>query len=268
MRWRFVYQRPQHLIGRFAKNLGQSGRRVFFWEEPVFGDSQATLERWLCPETGVLVLTPRLPSGGSEQEIHSILRELLDEFLSADQVTNYALWFYTPMALAFAHHLKPQLTVYDCMDELSLFKGAPPALREREDHLFARADLVFTGGQSLYEAKRTQHPDVHAFPSSVDVAHFEQARNAQEDPADQASIPHPRIGYCGVIDERIDLELIAGVAAARPDWHLVMIGPVVKIDPASLPRAGNIHYLGGKDYKELPRYFSGWDVAMIAVRAE
>jgi UDP-galactopyranose mutase len=136
-------------------------------------------------------------------------------------------------------------------------------LREREAELFSRADLVFTGGQSLYEAKRDQHENVYAFPSSVDVAHFAQARTNKEDPADQANIPHPRLGFFGVIDERMDIELLEGIAEARPDWHLVMIGPVVKIDPASLPRRENIHYLGGKDYKELPAYLAGWDLAML-----
>jgi UDP-galactopyranose mutase len=149
------------------------------------------------------------------------------------------------------------------MDELSMFKGASPTLREREEHLFRRADLVFTGGQSLYEAKKAQHPAVHAFPSSVDVPHFEKGRAGLADPGDQASIPHPRIGWCGVIDERMDIDLLRGVAEARPDLHFVMIGPVVKIDPASLPKLANVHYLGGKQYQELPAYIGNWDVAMM-----
>jgi UDP-galactopyranose mutase len=188
---------------------------------------------------------------------------LLDQLLEAQEIDEYVAWYYTPMMLGFSAHLRPRVTVYDCMDELSAFRGAPPELRERERELFARADLVFTGGHTLYEAKRAQHGDVHAFPSSVDVAHFAQARQLIADPADQAAIPHPRIGYCGVIDERMDLELIADVAAARPEWHLVMLGPVVKIDPATLPSAANIHWLGGKKYNELPAYMSGWDVAML-----
>jgi UDP-galactopyranose mutase len=122
---------------------------------------------------------------------------------------------------------------------------------------------VFTGGQSLYEAKRGRHPNVHAFPSSVDVAHFAQARTATSEPADQRPLPHPRLGFFGVIDERMDLDLLAAVATAQPDWQIVMLGPVVKIDPASLPRPANIHYLGGKTYEELPVYISGWDVALI-----
>src|SRR5579885_2899085 len=144
-----------------------------------------------------------------------------------------------------------------------MFQGAPPSLREREEHLFRRADLVFTGGHSLYEAKKNAHPDVHPFPSSVDVAHFEKGRAGLPDPEDQGGIPHPRIGWCGVIDERMDVNLLRGIAEARPDLHFVMIGPVVKIDPATLPRLANIHYLGGKPYYDLPAYIGNWDVAMM-----
>jgi UDP-galactopyranose mutase len=144
-----------------------------------------------------------------------------------------------------------------------MFKGAPPEMLPREAKLFERADLVFTGGQSLYEAKRDRHPSVHAFPSSIDVAHFEQALSVENEPADQKDIPHPRIGFCGVIDERTDIELLAQIADLRPDWQFVMIGPVVKIDENDLPRPSNIHYLGGKDYKDLPSYIGGWDVAMM-----
>jgi UDP-galactopyranose mutase len=167
------------------------------------------------------------------------------------------------MAVSFSTHLSPIATIYDCMDELSAFKDAPAALRQNEAKLFSRADLVFTGGQSLYEAKRKQHPRVHAFPSSVDVAHFIKARTHSTEPADQASIPHPRLGYVGVIDERMDVDLLAESARLKPDWHFVMVGPVVKIQESSLPKAPNIHYLGGKPYPELPAYLAGWDVALL-----
>ncbi|MBD0326041.1 MAG: glycosyltransferase, partial [Pyrinomonadaceae bacterium] len=143
------------------------------------------------------------------------------------------------------------------------FKNAPPALREHEQELFKRADLVFTGGQSLYEAKRHQHARVYAFPSSIDAAHFAQARNIKDEPIDQAELARPRLGFFGVIDERLDIELLDGLAQARPDWQLLMIGPVVKIDPADLPRRPNIHYLGSKSYGELPAYLAGWDVALL-----
>jgi UDP-galactopyranose mutase len=149
------------------------------------------------------------------------------------------------------------------MDELSGFAGAPAELRALETELLRRADVVFTGGQSLYEAKRHTHANIHAFPSSVDVEHFAQARRIASDPEDQAPLPRPRLGFFGVIDERMDLELLAGVADARPSWQIVMLGPVVKIDPASLPRRSNIHYLGAKTYQQLPYYIAGWDVALL-----
>jgi UDP-galactopyranose mutase len=209
------------------------------------------------------VVVPHLPENLSEAEIDAAQKTFLNNLLAEHHIQRYICWYYTPMAVGFTHHLKPLAIVYDCMDELSAFKNAPPTLRDREAHLFQRADLVFTGGQSLYEAKRDQHPNVYAFPSSVDVAHFAQARNLTTDPADQANIPHPRLGFYGVIDERMDLELLAGIADARPDWHIVMIGPVVKINPENLPQRANIHYLGAKQYQELPAYLTGWDLAIL-----
>jgi UDP-galactopyranose mutase len=149
------------------------------------------------------------------------------------------------------------------MDELSAFKGAHSRLADFEQELFKRVDLVFTGGQSLYEAKRSAHPAVHSFPSSIDVSHFGKARTITVDPSDQAAIPQPRLGFFGVIDERFDIELLEAVARKRPDWHFVMIGPVVKIHPNTLPRYPNIHYLGPKKYEELPGYLAGWDVALL-----
>jgi UDP-galactopyranose mutase len=204
-----------------------------------------------------------LPPHLSPDEEIECQRRLLLEAVRDHVDDEYVLWYYTPMAIPFTDGLTPAAVVYDCMDELSAFAGAPPGLKRFEEQLFARADLVFTGGASLYEAKRASHPRVMVFPSSVDVAHFGRARIAKTDPRDQSAIPAPRIGYCGVIDERIDYELLKGVAAARPDWHLVLVGPTAKIDPASMPRAANLHYLGGKDYAALPAYLGGWDVAML-----
>jgi UDP-galactopyranose mutase len=258
LRWGFVFQRPQHLMSRFAMN-----RRVVFFEEPYFHDGPAYLNAQICPNTGVQVLIPHLPHGLNESQVNQQLNSMLRQFLTDHQFNNYVLWYYTPMALKFSEGLNPVATVYDCMDELSAFKGAPPELRELEEELMRRADAMFTGGMSLYEVKANRHPNVHPFPSGVDVAHFKQARTTNVEPADQASIPHPRFGFAGVVDERFDIELVRGVAEMRPDWHIVVIGPVVKIDPESLPKAPNIHYLGGKDYKELPAYLSGWDVGVL-----
>jgi glycosyltransferase involved in cell wall biosynthesis len=257
LRWDFVYQRPQHLLSRCARD-----RRVFFVEEPLPSDGRARLDVRRAPD-GVMVVQPRLPEGLSVEATELAQETLLDELLAEHDIDDHVLWYYTPMARAFTRHLTPRAVVYDCMDELSLFKGAPPALHQRERELFECADIVFTGGHSLYESKRDKHPNVHAFPSSVDVAHFAGARMIRTDPADQAPIARPRMGYFGVIDERMDLDLIDAVAAARPDWQIVMVGPVVKIDPATLPRRANIHYLGGKSYQELPSYIAGWDVALM-----
>jgi UDP-galactopyranose mutase len=258
LRWDFVYQRPQHLLTRFAKE-----RRVFFVEEPIFDDGPVRLDV-SQRDCGVYVVVPRLTREfEGEGALHSVQREMIDRLFAEHNITEHFLWYYTPMAVAWSAHLKPLATVYDCMDELSAFRGAPSSLKEREAELFRRADLVFTGGQSLYEAKRDQHKNVFAFPSSIDASHFAQARCVECEPDDQAAIPHPRLGFFGVIDERMDIELLAAVADARPDWHLVMVGPIVKIDPADLPRRENIHYLGGKSYAELPAYLSGWDVALL-----
>lgn len=257
LRWGFVYQRPNHLMSRFARR-----GRVFFVEEPVEDTGPARMEAteisanlWVC--------TPHLPGGVTHERSELLQRELVDELLREREVTQPVVWFYTPMALPLAIHIRPALVVYDCMDELSGFRGAPPELVERERQLFARADLVFTGGHSLYEAKRKLHPAVFAFPSSVESAHFAQARAEQSDPTDQASIARPRLGFFGVLDERMDLGLLVRLAEERPNYQIVLIGPVVKISEASLPRGANIHYLGAKQYRDLPQYIAGWDVAIM-----
>ncbi len=258
LRWSFVFQRPQHLMTTFARTMN-----VVFWEEPVFGgpDTRACLVVDMDP-SGVEVATPHLPGNLSGPAIEAALRGLLNGHIEGRRGP-LVRWYYTPMMLGFSRHLAADCTVYDCMDELANFRFAPDDLLAREAELLAAADLVFTGGWSLYEAKRERHPSVHAFPSSVDTAHFAAARGAVEDPADQAALPHPRLGYYGVIDERMDLGLVAALAERHPDWSIVMLGPVVKLDEADLPRAPNIHWLGGKDYADLPRYAAGWDVALM-----
>ncbi|MCC4613462.1 glycosyltransferase family 1 protein [Xanthomonas campestris pv. esculenti] len=258
LRWSFVYQRPQHLMSRFAHDAN-----VLFWEEPIACDEPTPWLQVRGEDGGVHVLVPRLPAGCEGEAAVRVQRQLLDGYLAELGVADLLLWYYTPMSLGFSAHLQPRITVYDCMDELSAFRGAPPALVEYERTLLQRADVVFTGGYSIWEAKRALHGNAHAFPSSVDVAHFAAARAPQPEPADQAGIAHPRLGFYGVIDERFDVALLRSLAAQRPHWQFVMIGPVVKIDPSELPRADNIHYLGGKTYDELPAYLSGWDVALM-----
>ena len=260
LRWNFVFQRPQHLMCRFARTMN-----VVFWEEPVdIGPNEtAYLQvREAQDAPGVRVVVPHLPEGMPEEAREAALKRLLDAHLASLHGTLIA-WYYTPMMLPFSKHITPDVTVYDAMDELSKFKFAPEHLLDYEQELIDRADLVFTGGSSLYEAKKDRHPDVHCFPSSVDRAHFAKARAHLFDPADQEDLRRPRLGFYGVLDERFDTELLRKVAEMRPDWSFVMVGPIVKIAPEDLPRRPNIHYLGSKTYAELPSYLSGWDVALM-----
>ena len=259
LRWGFVYQRPQHLLSRFV-SLGM----VYVWEEPVYRTCTSPVLEVATSVEGVHVITPVLPeSDTSEETSIAVQRTLLDQYIAEQGIDNCVAWYYTPMALRFSDHLLPAVTVYDCMDELSAFKGAPPALVEEERRLFERADVVFAGGASLHAAKRTQHKNVHLFPSSVDRAHFATARTPSLEPGDQAAIPHPRIGFYGVLDERLDIELLREVALTHPEWHFVLIGPIVKVREEDLPHGENLHYLGQKSYAELPEYLGHWDIAML-----
>ena len=259
LRWDFVYQRPQHLLSRLARH-----RRVLVVEEPVRTDTLARWERQ-DPLPNLSVFRPHTPiqeDGFSEAQLGA-LRPLVWLLAQSERVQNGVLWFYTPMALPLADVFDPALVVYDRMDALAEFAHAPAGMREREAELLERADLVFTGGPSLYRAKRDRHPAVHCFPSSVEAEHFGKARDELAEPADQADIPRPRLGYFGVIDERMDLDVVGALARAHPEWQVVMVGPVVKIDPATLPQAENLHWLGQKDYDELPAYLAGWDVCLL-----
>jgi glycosyltransferase involved in cell wall biosynthesis len=262
LHWDFVWQRPQHLLTRFAQH-----GRVFYVEEPFYHADDLIEAHIEVKErqNGVKVVVAHLPHKlrADEAAADQAQFELLSQYFDQNSITKYAFWYYTPMALAKSRQFTPMLTVYDCMDELANFKFAHPQLRSREQELFQKADLVFTGGHTLYEAKSKQHPDAHAFPSSIDKAHFGRARTKLVEPADQAKVPHPRVGFFGVVDERLDIELLGQLAKNHPEWQFVIIGPVVKIDPATLPKTRNIHYLGGKDYQELPAYLSGWDVATL-----
>jgi UDP-galactopyranose mutase len=195
---------------------------------------------------------------------NALLSAMIETFLQDCNVQAPVYWVYSPMWIeVMPGTVRAEAILYDCMDELSGFKGAAERLPENERRLMDMADLVFTGGISLFEAKRTGHQGVHPFPSGVDLAHFKKARTIEHDPEDQRSIARPRIGYAGVIDERLDYDLLREIAAMRPDWQFVMVGPVAKVDPASLPQAENLHWLGMRDYRDLPTYFSQWNVAMM-----
>lgn len=270
LRWNFVYQRPQHIIGRMTKDY-----RTFYFEEPEDIEKEeyaVYLEKYnngsakvdyhhYVSEEGVNVIVPLLQKDDFQNThlLENITKKVYKDFRIEEDI----FWYYTPMAMAHTSFFRPQLTIYDCMDQLAAFKGAPQNLIALEKELFKQADLVFTGGRSLYEAKKQSHASVHCFPSSIDKQHFGRATTNLPDPHDQKQIPHPRAGFFGVVDERFDIELLQELSAFLPDWHFVIIGPVAKIDPATLPQAENIHYLGMKKYEELPRYLANWDVAIM-----
>jgi UDP-galactopyranose mutase len=263
LRWNFVYQRPQHLLSRLAAT-----HPIVFIEEPLFDPHGPPRWERSNPHPNLTVYRPLTPvqAQGFHADQLPVLQFLMGELSTELGEANLLAWLYTPMALPLALALDPQAAVYDCMDELSLFAGAPPELLAFEKQLLEFADLMFTGGPSLYRAKQSRHPNVHCFPSSVDAAHFrlrDPAGNEVEEADDQAEIPHPRLGFYGVIDERLDLEVVDRLAEAHPEWQVVLVGPVVKIDPMRLPRRENIHYFGQRSYEELPRYLAGWDVCLL-----
>lgn len=250
LRWDFVFQRPQQILTRLADRY-----RVVFWEEPVAGEGPSRLERSRPGAWDVEVVRPVVHEDGDRD---ASLRSLLDRLVSevgAPQVR----WYYTPMMLGFSDHLECACTVYDCMDELANFRFAPAELKAREQELLAAADVVFTGGFSLFDAKREAHRNVYPFPSSVDKAHFGRARTALA----RAGDARPRLGFFGVIDERMDLGILEALADARPEWDIEIVGPVVKIDPADLPQRPNLAFPGPCEYAALPEAIARWDVALM-----
>lgn len=258
LRWNFVFQRPQHLLSRWAKDS-----RVFYFEEPIMGNFDTNfLKTVYSKNLNLTIITPHIKDTYGEKEVNLYLNESVHEIIKWYHITDYLLWYLTPMAVEFTHGLHPKSVVYDSMDELSCFKGAHPNMLKNENILFSMADVVFTGGHNLYEFKKHRHHNIHPMPSSIDQAHFESGLGS-DDTADQASIAHPRVGFFGVLDERLDIELVDQLALQMPEVHFVMVGPVVKIDPATLPRHENIHYLGQKSYEELPFYLAHWDVAFL-----
>lgn len=258
LRWNFVYQRPQHILSRFSSHYV-----TYYVEEYIIDDQEDGYDIYQTKEN-VWIVTPHLNKAFyAEIDKDARISKIINGLFKQKRIYNYIFWYYTPMALAFTKCFNPRLTIYDCMDELSAFKFAPQALKTLEQELLDKADIVFTGGNSLYEAKKNQHHNIFSFPSSIDKTHFMDARRNIQQYHDQINIPYPRLGFFGVIDERFDIDLIQQVATLKPDWQIVLIGPVVKIDPAILPKNSNIHYLGGKSYQELPAYLCGWDISLI-----
>ena len=259
LRWDFVYQRPQQLMSRLARHY----RIVFIQEPEPATHSGETGWQSSHPLAGLTVLRLVMPlkQRGFDQGDPQPLREKLAELRRQHPL--HIAWLYTPMAMPLLDVLDPQLVIYDCMDELSAFMHAPEGLIGHERRLLQRADLVFTGGPGLHASKRTQHANTHCFPSSVDSAHFRKALDRNIAYAPHAALPKPRLGFFGVLDERLDTALMAAIADAHPDWQLVLVGPVAKIEAASLPRRPNIHYMGQQPYAMLPAFLASWDVCLM-----
>jgi glycosyltransferase involved in cell wall biosynthesis len=268
LRWDFVWQRPQQILSRLAVNAP-----VLFIEEPIFLDDLSTARLEISvPFANVFRAIPYLPGDGRDDQdaATAIVRSLVQDALARNArlkglFSNPIQWFYSPItAPSMLGAFNEIAVVYDCMDELAQFRFAHPDLPRRERLLLSNADVVFTGGHRLYEAKRRYHSNVHFFGCGVDVGHFSKARAADTAlAADIADLPQPIYGYFGVIDERIDYDLIAKLAAESPDASVVMVGPIVKVDPATLPHAPNIHWLGKREYGDLPSYVKGFTVCLM-----
>lgn len=258
LRWDFVWQRPQQVLSRLAARTP-----VLFVEEPVGGASDDTLRLRL--EGPVTVAQPHLrdiaPGAHFGDGVNARIAAQLEPLLADER--DLTIWYYTPMALgALPAALSPTLTVFDAMDDLASFRFAPPQMRAREDEMMREADLVFTGGPTLYRQRRLRHPRVACFPSGVDRAHFAAPRPSTAAGA-LAAVEGPVIGFYSVLDERLDTELVAAIADLRPAWTFALIGPVVKIKAADLPVRPNIMRFGLQQYADLPGVLAEFDVAMM-----
>ncbi len=263
LKWRHVWQRPQQLMSRFARQC-----RVIYVDPADIVDTEAPHLRNHGIDHGVQLREPLFPSalldtpGNTFRELWlRLLPQVLDE-----AGPNTILWVLSPRANYLVEAARPhiQLAVYDCMDDLASFRDGTSDMRAREAQLMELVDLVFTGGYSLYAARKERHPRVHCFPSGVDLAHYHRVGDpALAVPPDLAWIPRPRLGYFGVLDERIDWTLIGEIAHQRPEWHWVFVGPTAKVRPSELPGGTNIQYLGQRSYAELPAYLKGFDIATM-----
>jgi glycosyltransferase involved in cell wall biosynthesis len=271
--WDFVWQRPQQILSRIARDYP-----VMYVHEPALGstaDGEPQLTQ-VAADHNVTAWQPMYPDRGEELERwrENYAKLVCDRLIAQGwarqsgsglvPTRRLIVWFYTPAPVYMLDYLPADLVVYDVMDELANFKGAATTLPEREALLLARADLVFTGGRSLYAARKDRHLHVYCFPSGVDARHFAQALEADLPVAAEiADLPHPTLGYYGVIDERMDCALLGSLAEQHPDWSIVIVGPIVKIEPSDLPRASNLHYIGQQSYAQLPTFLKGFDVCIM-----
>ncbi len=266
--WDWVWQRPQQFLSRLSVR-----HPVLFVEAPVPADgikaASLTL-REVADYPNVVVLQMQMPAArwSDGAWVDKERRRLVQSVLAGPLGRKFAepiQWFYDPMAVtAFAGHLGERALVYDCMDQLSQFKGAPAKLVRRERELLAVADVVFAGGPKMWAAKREHNANCFAYGCGVDVKHFGKARHAAtEIPHDVAHLRGKILGYFGVVDERIDYALLAALADHDPEWHVVIVGPTAKVDPAEFPQRDNLHWLGGRDYAQLPLYAKAFDVCLM-----
>ena len=257
-RWDFALRRPQHLMTRLARDF-----RVFYFEEPVYDPRGAWLEiRVPAPNVHVCRPHTRIPERGFADAQMPVLAELLENLISSHDLGTPVVWLYTPWALPLLQRLDAKTIVYDCIEEPGAPGDAGRELEAREHSLLKLADLVFTGGPSLFRHKQALHDHVHSLPSSVDKQHFAAVGPGIDHP-EQATIAHPRFGYFGVIDQRFDPVPVSLLADAHPEWQIVLVGPIANVDLRTLPRRPNIHYMGERPYAELPQFISGWDVCLL-----
>ncbi|HZY68179.1 MAG TPA: UDP-galactopyranose mutase [Devosia sp.] len=239
-------------------------RQVYFWEEHIPTEHHSPyLEYHPFVGTEIVSIRPRLPRHWNEEECTRGLAQLVELMLRLNKISRPILWFYSPMMFSFARDVDAAAVVYDCMDELANFRFAPPTLKGTEAELLRRADLVLTGGASLFEARRNRHDNIHLFPSGVETDHFAAVRNGIAPEQGMVDLPGKKLGFYGVIDERIDLPLLEQVALARPEWSLVMVGPLAKIGHHDLPQVPNLHFVGPRNYADLPRCLAAWDAALM-----
>jgi glycosyltransferase involved in cell wall biosynthesis len=249
LRWDGVWQRPHHLLTRLARRVP-----VIVVEEP----HAAHEDRDEVRRFGELsVIRPLRRRGWGEPLIDA---QALASARALAGARRCGAWLYTPMMSEIVETFAASPVVYDAMDDLANFDFAPAGMREREAALLERADAVFAGGRTLYENRRAYGPKVRCHPSGVELERF--AADAGPHPL-AAMLAGPVFAYVGVIDERLDYHLIAALADAFPAGHVILAGPVVKVDPARLPQRPNVHYTGRLPYDSLPSLLAGVDVALM-----
>jgi beta-glucosidase/6-phospho-beta-glucosidase/beta-galactosidase len=269
LRWGFVWQRPQQFLSRFARK-----HPILFIEEPFFDRKQGAEPdlQFHRVMPNVTVMCAHVgPEWNRNPKLPAKLREWARDGINRiNESTDGAfekplLWYYSPMDSAWSlGHFETRGVVYDCMDELSQFTGAPRQLVSNEARLMEHADIVFTGGFELGEKKRKQHDNVHVFGCGVEFDHFNAAASTTTIiPPDIDFMTRPILGWFGVVDERVDYAMVGEMARMRPEWSFAMVGPVVKVDPNLLPHSPNLFWMGARDYQQLPNYVAAFDVCMM-----